>query len=92
MEELEKLLSVMGYFPVLHIKKERVIGHLNEYEICLDNVESLGPFIEVEKMSDEDPQAVRKELQDFLFSLGVKEEDEVHVGYDILMFRYLENK
>ncbi len=90
--ELEKLLGVMGYFPALQIKKERVIGHLNGYEICLDDVEHLGSFIEIEKMSDEDPTEVRRQLQDFLFSLGVLLEDEVHDGYDILMFRYLENK
>jgi adenylate cyclase class 2 len=91
-EAVESALTLMGYFPVLHIKKERTIGHLDGYEICIDDVENLGAFIEVEKMSNEDPQKVREELQNFLFSLGVKEEDEVHVGYDILMFRYLENK
>lgn len=87
--ELEKLFDTMGYFPSLQIKKERTIGHYNGYEICLDNVENLGSFIEVEKMSDVDPTQVRKELQDFLFSIGVDKEDEVHDGYDILMFRKL---
>jgi adenylate cyclase class 2 len=90
--ELEKLLGVMGYFPALQIKKERVIGHLNGYEICLDEVENIGSFIEVEKMSDEDPKIVRAQLEQFLFSIGVSPEDETHDGYDILMFRYLENK
>ncbi len=87
--ELEKLLETMGYYPSLQIKKERIIGHMNGYEICLDEVENLGSFIEIEKMSDVDPVLVRKELQDFLFSLGVSQDDEVHEGYDILMFRKL---
>lgn len=86
-KELESLLAVMGYFPSLQIKKERLIGHIDGYEICLDEVENLGSFIEIEKMSDENPTIVRKEIQDFLFSLGVLPEDEVHEGYDILMFK-----
>lgn len=86
-DELEKLLETMGYYPSLQIKKERIIGHLGEYEICLDEVEELGSFIEIEKMSNEEPSVVRKELQDLLFSIGVLPENEVHEGYDVLMFK-----
>jgi hypothetical protein len=35
-------------------------------------------------MSDGDVDQVRKELNGFLFSLGVSVEDEVRKGYDIL--------
>ena len=35
-------------------------------------------------MSDGDVDAVRKELNEFLASLDVSIEDEVHKGYDIL--------
>ena len=34
-----------------------------EYEICLDEVEELGSFIEVEKMSDEDGEKVQAGIQ-----------------------------
>ena len=56
-------------------------------EICLDEVKDLGNFIEVEKITDEDPDKVQEELFRFLESVGVRREDRVVNGYDILMWR-----
>jgi adenylate cyclase class 2 len=85
-EEIEKALMIMGYNPVLRIKKIRQKAKYKEYEICIDEVEELGSFIEIEKMSDEDEGTVIAELQTLLFSLGIEKEDEVKKGYDILIF------
>ncbi len=91
-EQMEQALVLMGYKPVLKINKVRQKANYKDYEICIDDVEGLGAFIEIEKMSAEDPGKVLKELQSFLFSLGVSEADEVKKGYDILMFEKLEGK
>ena len=85
-EQVEQALMAMGYNPVLRIKKMRQKANYKDYEICIDEVEELGSFIEIEKMSDEDTGSVIAELRELLFSLGVREEDEVNKGYDILMF------
>lgn len=85
-EQVEQALMAMGYNPVLRIKKIRQKAKYKDYEICIDEVEELGSFIEIEKISNEDTGSVIAELRDLLFSLGVKEEDEVKKGYDILMF------
>jgi adenylate cyclase class 2 len=85
-EAVENALLLMGYLPVLRINKKRQIAKYKDYEICIDEVDELGSFIEIEKMSEEDPGIVLKELQDLLFSLGVLPEHEVQKGYDILMF------
>jgi adenylate cyclase class 2 len=83
-QELERALFLMGYNVANKVIKVRRTAHINDVEICIDAVEELGSFIEIEKMSDEDVVLVRKELNEFLTSLGVLPEDEVHKGYDIL--------
>ncbi len=83
-KELEQALFLMGYQIANKVIKVRRTAHCGEFEICIDEVEKLGSFIEIEKMSNGDVDAVRKELNKFLISLGVSSEDEVHKGYDIM--------
>lgn len=83
-KELEQALFLMGYQIANKVVKKRRSAHFEGYEICIDDVEGLGAFIEVEKMSDGDDGLVRKDLNKFLISLGVSPEDEVHKGYDIM--------
>ncbi len=83
-KELEQALFLMGYQISNKVIKNRQTAHYGEFEICIDEVEKLGSFIEVEKMSDGDIDLVRKELNEFLTSLDVSPEDEVHKGYDIM--------
>lgn len=88
-KELEAAIFLMGYQTANKVIKSRRTANYKEFEICLDEVEELGSFIEVEKMSDQDPNIVRKEVNEFLISLGVYLEDEVNKGYDIMA---IENK
>ncbi|MEK7095043.1 MAG: CYTH domain-containing protein, partial [Patescibacteria group bacterium] len=81
---LERALFLMGYQIANKVTKLRRTTYFGRFEICIDEVEKIGAFIEIEKMSDEDPILVRKELQKFLLSLGVSTDDEVHKGYDIM--------
>lgn len=83
-KELENALFLMGYQVASKVIKVRKTAYYNDIEICIDEVEKLGAFIEVEKMSDENVDKVRQELHEFLFSLTVSTDDEVRKGYDIL--------
>jgi adenylate cyclase class 2 len=83
-EELEQALFLMGYQISNRVVKNRRTTHYKEFEICIDSVDELGSFIEIEKMSEDNADAVREELNDFLTSLGVSPADEVHKGYDIM--------
>lgn len=83
-EELEKALFLMGYQIANKVIKLRRKTNFGGFEICIDDVEKLGLFVEVEKISDEDVDVVRKELNDFISSLGISLNDEVHKGYDII--------
>jgi adenylate cyclase, class 2 len=86
-EELEKILGHLGYLKAVKVNKKRRKCSYNDYEICLDEVEELGNFIEVEKFSDEDSLKVQRELKDFLISLGIEEKDFVKQGYDTLIYQ-----
>ncbi|MNR35913.1 CYTH domain protein [compost metagenome] len=64
---------------------------MGDIEICIDSVDGLGSFVEVEKLTDEtaDYDAVVAELWQVLKRLGVQSDDEVTDGYDVLMNKKL---
>lgn len=84
-KELEEMLRLMGYHEALRITKTRQRAHLNEYEICIDDVDGLGSFIEIEKLAehDDDVAPVSAELTTLLVSLGIPKEDIGVKRYDI---------
>ena len=79
---LKEIIELLGFEKTIEVHKKRRKGNYHDYEICLDEVEGLGSFIEVEKLSDEDGKKVQKELFDFLKKLGIYEEARVLIGYD----------
>ena len=86
-EEMHKILELMGWQPVVTVKKFRRKGKLGEYEICLDNVDELGNFIELEKLCEEgDSAKIIQDLMSTLETLGVAKENRVLQGYDTLMY------
>lgn len=83
-KELEQALFLMGYARANVVIKNRRTAHYKAFEICIDAVDDLGSFIELEKMTDGDAESARRELNAFLSELGVSSRDEVHKGYDIM--------
>jgi adenylate cyclase class 2 len=83
--EMEAMLALLGFSPALRIYKERRTGHYQDWEICLDDVEELGSFIEIEQLigHDEEVGPVRAKLSGFLESIGVLPEDLDAKRYDI---------
>ncbi len=82
--ELVQALLLMGYQVATKVTKTRRTTHYQDFEICIDEVEGMGTFIEVEKISDRNVDDVRKELNKFVELLGISADDQVHKGYDIL--------
>lgn len=82
--ELEQAIFLMGYKIANKVIKNRITTHFNEFEICIDEVEKMGTFIEVEKISGDDINKIRKEVNDFLILLNVSLDDEVKKGYDVI--------
>lgn len=85
--ELEQILLLMGLKRIVRVKKMRRKTKYKEYEICVDDVEELGSYMEIEKMVEKDvnPHAVHEELVGVLESLGIDLEGRVTKGYDIIM-------
>lgn len=78
--------ELLGFYEASTVHKQRMKCKYNGLEICLDTVEKLGDYIEVEKLAEEaDSQVVQDELFRFLKTLGVEEQDRVHDGYDVLI-------
>ena len=85
-EETQMMLSLMGYREAVRINKIRITTEYNGCEICFDEVEQLGAFIDMEKLTENgDDIKIQEELFQFFISLGINREDRVSKGYDILM-------
>jgi len=86
-DELEKIISYLGYTLYSDLTKTRQKARIGDVEVCLDNVEGLGIFIEAEKLVDDAADAVRiqKELWEVLEKLGINRSTEETSGYDVLM-------
>ncbi|HSW81111.1 MAG TPA: class IV adenylate cyclase [Candidatus Saccharimonas sp.] len=87
--ELEKMLRLMGNNMYSDLTKTRRKAAIGEVEICLDNVDGLGTYIEVERLvaPDADGDAVRAELWELLAKLGITKADQEELGYDVLLKR-----
>jgi len=86
-EAMLDIVMLLGFYIFSHSIKTRVRAQWEEMEICLDTVEGLGDFIEVERMvaDDTDGEAIADELFVFLQTLGITSEDRVTRGYDVLL-------
>lgn len=85
-KEMRDILELMGYHEAVQVAKRRRKTKYKDYEICLDEVEGLGSFLELEKITDEDSEKVQSEMMDFLRNLGVNVQDRVLHGYDTLVW------
>jgi adenylate cyclase class 2 len=89
--ELERIIAQLAFTPYSDLTKTRQKANIGDIEICLDIVEGLGVFIEAEKLTtdDADYDSVLRELWAIFESLGIRHEDEVADGYDVLMNKHL---
>jgi adenylate cyclase, class 2 len=84
-EEAREILRMIGLCEALRFTKSRITTHYGAFEICLDTVEGLGSFIEMEHVSEGDGEAIQEAMSVFLESIGVPRKDHVAKGYDILL-------
>ena len=90
LDEMEKIILLMGYKESVRVNKTRIITHYKGDEICIDDVEGLGTFIEMERLvSDGDAKEIQEELFKFFEKIGISRKDRVLFGYDILMLKKL---
>lgn len=61
-EALKKILSALGYEPVLSVEKVRRLWKLGGCEVALDRLPQLGQFVEIEGPDDQSIAAVKDTL------------------------------
>jgi adenylate cyclase class 2 len=72
--QMHEAIQHMGFYPTVRIVKSRRTATLGELSLCLDEVEHVGTFLEVEKVigPGQSGEAVQAELHTFACSLGVE--------------------
>ncbi len=83
-ESMEKAVGLLGYKKIAVVNKSRQICKFKGFEICLDLVEKLGDYLEMEKITDEDPETVQAEMLSLLGELGIDASKQVGYGYDVI--------
>ncbi|MBL7488408.1 CYTH domain-containing protein [Frankia sp. AgB1.9] len=71
--QMHEAILRMGYWATVRVAKSRRTGRHGEVSLCLDEVEGVGTFLELERMvpDDEPATAVQDELAAFVASLGI---------------------
>ena len=83
--ETKAMLLKSGFVNDLNIHKERQKGKLDGITVCLDKIEGLGTFIEMEIVS-EDVLGGKERLLALAKELGFSDNDIVHKGYAAILF------
>lgn len=89
-DQMHYAVLAMGFRPTIRIVKTRRTGRLGDMALCVDELDGLGVFLEVERMvPDGVPgEAVQAELSRFVTSLGIDAE-QISQTYDVLVRRLL---
>lgn len=85
-DQMHEALEHMGFYPTVRIVKTRRTARLDGLSLCLDDVEHIGAFLEIEKVvgPGQAVEAVQAELNAFACSLGVELERTTQT-YDSLI-------
>jgi adenylate cyclase, class 2 len=85
-DQMHRAVVAMGFRPTVRIVKMRRSGSLGDMALCVDELDGLGVFLEVERMvPDGVPgEAVQAELSRFVASLGIDAE-QTGQTYDVLV-------
>lgn len=87
-ETMAAILGLLDFKEAVRVKKSRRTAHYENWELCLDEVEGLGTFLEVECFGTfEDAEAIQQEMIAFLHSLGIAAEDIPAQRYDIAILK-----
>ncbi len=71
-EQMHHALLAIGYRPTVQVAKTRRVGRMDGYALCVDQVDGVGAFLEVEAMTamTDDMAAVQAQLASWVSGLG----------------------
>jgi adenylate cyclase class 2 len=83
---MHRAILAMGFYPTVRIAKARRTAIVGDLSVCVDDVEGVGIFLEVERMVPEGVpgEAVQAGLAAFVAALGIRAE-RTEETYDSLV-------
>lgn len=84
-EEMSRILASLDYSPAIVVEKDRQLWQLGVCEVCLDTVENLGTFVEVEGPGEQEITRVLK-------TLGLDSQPHLHSGYAQMLSEWLQKE
>ena len=85
-EEITGVFRELDIDQRVCVRKTRTQFKFKEYKICLDEVEGLGFFLEVELSApDKDAEGAKKEIHEFASEFGVSSRQQDFRGYPFLL-------
>lgn len=82
-ESMEQILIALGFEPAAAVQKTRCYMKYDNMAACLDQVDNLGDFLELEIIASEESLRVRclQSMERLLTELGLSMEDTVRTSY-----------
>jgi len=91
-EEMISILTLLGFKEHVTVNKKRVYAKYDNFNICIDDVELLGSFVEIEIMANEDEKEEKyNNILAFIKTLGLNEENIVKYKYDEMVYNIVNN-
>lgn len=85
-EKAKEFLEALGYKKWVEVNKKRCYSKYLNYNLCIDEVERLGSFIEIEIVVEEnDTKNYIEDLLSVAEELGLNKEDIVKSHYDTMI-------
>lgn len=85
-EKAKEFLEALGYQKWVVVNKKRCYSKYFHYNLCIDEVERLGHFIEIELLvEDNDVKDYMSDLYAIAKELGLEKEDVISSHYDTMI-------
>ncbi|MGP8321264.1 MAG: class IV adenylate cyclase [Methanosarcinaceae archaeon] len=91
-KNMRDILLSLGFVESGMVVKTRSVFEFENLAICLDSVDGLGEFIEVEMMAETDMELNRARVFAFMERLGIGQEDSILMSYLEMLIGMSENK
>ncbi|MGX4657882.1 class IV adenylate cyclase [Micromonospora sp. SCSIO 07396] len=71
--QMDAAIQQMGFYPTVHIRKARRTATLGLMSLCVDQVDDIGAFLEIERIVShgDEGERIQAELDRFALTLGV---------------------
>ena len=86
---LREIILAMGFKEMVRFQKTRQKTRYQNWEVCVDEIEGLGYFMECEQLTkDGDSADIQAQMVEFLKTLGVVKSDLEKFGYDVILWQH----